>query len=138
MLAKSATLHRRNMKPSPVGRVSLRGPAALLMAAAVAGPGSKTGQALMIRQLANMARALFLAQQATQQARIATQLSKTIQGRLREVAEQLPSVDEHGHLVKGEKIPQRSPGSPVPNPVRTPTRAPTPLFDPSRDSGIER
>lgn len=137
MLAKSATLHRRNMKPSPVGKVSLRGPATLLMAATVAGPGSRTGQALMIRQLANMARALFMAQKDTQQARIATQLSKTIQGRLREVAEQLPTVDERGHQVTGPQAP-RGPGSPVPNPVQTPTTAPTPLFDPSRDSGIER
>lgn len=138
MLAKSATLHRRNVKPSPVGKVSLRGPASLLMAAAVAGPGSRTGQALMIRQLANMARALFLAQKDTQQARIATQLSKTIQGRLREVAEQLPTVDERGHQVSGPQAAPRGPGSPVPNPVQTPTPAPTPLFDPSRDSGIER
>jgi hypothetical protein len=139
VLARSAALHQRHPKTDevrkPVQGLSLRGPATLMLAA-VAAPGSKTGQALMIRELGNMTRALYRAQQATSQARTAAHLSTTIQGRLREVANQLPRVDEKGRVVPTKTGPQRTPSSPVPNQVQAPT--PAPLFDPNRDSGIGR
>jgi len=138
VLARSAALHKRNARPTSTSQVSLRGPATMLMAAAVAGPGSKTGQALMIRQLANMARALYLAQRQTAQVRTAARLSRTIQDRLREVAKQLPTVDERGQVVPPKAPAPRAPGSPVPNPVQAPEHAPAPLFDPGRDRGTER
>lgn len=139
VLARSAALHRRHPRTDevrqPVQGLSLRGPATLMLAYAAAS-GSKTGQALMIRELGNMTRALYRAQQATSQARTAAHLSTTIQGRLREVANQLPRVDEKGRAVPTKSTPQRTPGSPVPNQVQAPT--PARLFDPSRDSGIGR
>lgn len=139
VLARSAALHKRNttgLKAIGAGRgVSLRGPATLMLAA-VAAPNSKTGQALMMRELGNMTRALYLSQKATSQARTAAHLSRTIQGRLREVAKQLPKVDDKGRVVPVKSGPSRVPGSPVPNQIQTP--APVPLFDPSREGGIGR
>lgn len=145
VLARSASLHRRNVQPSAVGKMSMRGPATLLMAVAAA-PGSKTGQALLMRQLLNTTRALFLAQQASSQARSARQLSHTIQHRLAEVVNALPSIEttsvepEARATAKraGEK--GRTPASPVPGQIVPPTPAPKTMYGPKQGRGndIER
>jgi len=55
-LARSAAVHARTVTQRPGRPVSLRGPAFLLMQPA-ANPSSRTGQALLIRQLGNTLRA---------------------------------------------------------------------------------
>lgn len=138
VLARAASLHRRNVKPSPIAKMSMRGPASLLMMAA-AGPGSKTGQALLMRQLLNMTRALFLAQQATAQARTARQLSQTIQTRLAEVVKTLPSIEEP--QTPGQPTGKgRTPASPVPGHLAPPAPAPKTMYGPKQGRGndIER
>lgn len=137
VLARSAALHRRNVKPSPVPKMSMRGPATLMMAMA-AGPGSKTGQALLMRQLLNTTRALFLAQQATSQARTARQLSDTIQNRLAEVVKTLPSIEPSLETSSTERTgggKGRGPVSPVPGQIVPPTHVPKTMFGPAQGPG---
>lgn len=138
-LAASAALHARNTKPAPIRGLSMRGPAYMLMALA-AGTDSRTGQAIIMRQLLNTLRALHDAQVASGQARTAAHLADTVRIQLALVVEQLPRVETVGigaSPVAPEGV--RGPGSPIPNRIN-PSRARSTRQgnDRSRDSGFER
>ena len=142
VLARAAALHKRNIVPSKIGRVSMQGSASLLM---MAGSGSRTGQAMLMRQLLNTTRALYLAQQATAQARSAEQLSRSIQTRLNKVVDTLPKLDQDGRPTT-KAGPGTGPGtsrglgSPVPGQLAEPAPAPKTMYGPGqgRGSGVER
>lgn len=137
-LAKSAAQHPRNTRPAPVRGLSMRGPAYMLMALA-AGTDSRTGQAIIMRQLLNTLRALHDAQVATGQARTASQLAETVRGQLAQIVDNLPSL-ETVEVGNATTVPAgTSPVSPVPNKI-APARERTTQHgrDTGRDTGFER
>ena len=118
-LARSAAVHARTVTQRPGRPVSLRGPAFLLMQLA-ANPSSRTGQALLIRQLGNTLRAIHQAQAATAQARQGQQLVELVRERLVQVAAALPDEPPRRPLNAQEAAqPNRTPliGRPYDHPV---------------------
>lgn len=89
VMGRGAALHRRAVGPRPSRPLSLRGPA-LLVASLAAGPGSRTGQALLLRELLNLMRAVNLSLAASRQAREATRIEEAVRGRLRHLQATLP------------------------------------------------
>jgi hypothetical protein len=137
-LAKSAAQHPRNTRPAPVRELSMRGPAYLLMAVA-AGTDSRTGQAIIMRQLLNTLRALHDAQVATGQARTASQLADTVRGKLAQIVHTLPTIEAVESAGSAAATDRRSPVSPVPNEIKPAReRAAQQRGANSRDAGFER
>lgn len=151
-LARSAELRRHPVRPQRAGKVSASGAALLLMSAAKGGRGA-VAQAVMLRQLANLAKAVYDMHRADQDARRAAQIERAIRRDLATVSARLPDPGPVGHpdtraaeavrtAQQAQSGPQRTPGSPVPNRV-DPERARIPAGSrtgPStdRDHGIDR
>lgn len=145
-LARSAELRRAGVKNvRTAGRVSAAGAALLLISAAKGGRGV-VAQAILLRQLANLAKALYDMHRADQDARRALQIERAIRGDLASVASRLPSPGPAGGGAGAEAVrgampalqsPPRAMGSPVPARLeperrRTPSAAPN---DPGRGVG---
>lgn len=145
-LARSAELRRRPPRPERAPKVSASGAALLLMSAAKGGRGA-VAQAALLRQLANLAKALYDMHRADQDARRAAEIERAIRRELAAVSARLPDPGPVGHPDAGAaavvrtarqaQTSSRPPGSPVPNPIEMQQRR-TPAGRPSTDHGIER
>lgn len=89
-LARSAQVRARQVRPRRADLPSARG-AALLFASAARGGHGEFAQAVLLRQLANTARALHDAHLAVGEARRAAEIAAAVRGQLQLVAERLPS-----------------------------------------------
>lgn len=152
-LARTAELRRRPVRPQRAPKASASGAALLLISAAKGGRGA-VAQAVMLRQLANLAKAVYDMHRADQDARRAAQIERAIRTDLAKVSGRLPDPGPAGDSKGAEAVraaraaqatgPQRTPGSPVPNRIE-PDRARTPAaaattrgHGTSRDQGIDR
>lgn len=146
-LARTAELRRRPVRPERAPKASASGAALLLIAASKGGSGA-VAQAVILRQLANLAKAVHDMHRADQDARRAAQIERAVRGELASVSARLPTpvlvgADTQAQAAvrvaqQGQSQPVRTPGSPVPNriePVR-PRTSTTPSKD--RDQGIDR
>lgn len=143
---RSAELRRRPPRPERAPKVSASGAALLLMSAAKGGRGA-VAQAALLRQLANLAKALYDMHRADQDARRAAEIERAIRRELAAVSARLPDPGPVGHPDAGAaavvrtarqaQTSSRPPGSPVPNPIEMQQRR-TPAGRPSTDHGIER
>ena len=151
-LARTAELRRRPVRPQRAPKASASGAALLLISAAKGGRGA-VAQAVMLRQLANLAKAVYDMHRADQDARRAAQIERAIRTDLAKVSARLPDPGPAGDSKGAEAVraaraaqatgPQRTPGSPVPNRIepnrtRTPAAASTRGHGTSRDQGIDR
>jgi hypothetical protein len=152
-LARTAELRRRPVRPERAPKASASGAAMLLISAAKGGRGA-VAQAVMLRQLANLAKAIYDMHRADQDARRAAQIERAIRGDLATVSARLPDPGPVGHPdTKAAEVvrtarqaqggPQRTPGSPVPNriePQRPRTATAAGRYGPGaeRDHGVER
>jgi Relaxase/Mobilisation nuclease domain len=91
VLAVSAQTTHRPVVARRAGTVSVSGAAMLLASVARGGRGT-TGQAVMLRQLANLARAVHDVHRATGEARRASEIAAAERDHLRVVAARLPQV----------------------------------------------
>jgi hypothetical protein len=125
-LARSAQLRAHQVQPRRAGLPSARGAALLLASVAHGGTGT-VAQAVLLRQLANTAKALHDAHAATGQADRAAEIAATVRAQLATVTAALPAVPVHApptsvgqqaagavQLAEGGQAPLRAPGSPVP------------------------
>jgi len=151
-LARTAELRRQPMRPERAPKASASGAALLLISAAKGGRGA-VAQAVMLRQLANLAKAVHDMHRADQDARRAAQIERAIRRDLATVSARLPDPGPVGHsdtkaaeavraARQAQGSPQRPPGSPVPNRIepgreRTTTAARAGL-NKDRDHGIDR
>lgn len=152
-LARTAELRRRPVQPERAPKASASGAAMLLISAAKGGRGA-VAQAVMLRQLANLAKAIHDMHRADQDARRAAQIERAIRGDLATVSARLPDPGPVGRPdTKAAEVvrtarqaqagPQRTPGSPVPNRIeaqrpRTATAAGRYGPGAERDHGVER
>lgn len=88
-LARSAHLRERPLRPIPAGMVSASGAAMLLAAGAKGGRGA-VAQAVMLRQLAGLSKAVFDAHRADQDARRAAAIERAMRRDLAQVSARLP------------------------------------------------
>lgn len=117
LLARSAAQHRRST-PLPRARVSMHGTASALIGLAVAGPSSKTGQAIVIRELMRTVRAIGAAHDATRQSRYAAAVATGLRRDLEQVATQLkPALQQATEPPAGPASTTRPPGQPLPNQI---------------------
>lgn len=100
-LAVSAQTHRRPVKPRQPQMGSVTGTAMLLASAARGGRGT-TAEAIMLRQLVNLAGSIHDAAQASGEARYAAQLATIERERMRSIAARLPRVNAPGHTAGTE------------------------------------
>ena len=149
-LARTAELRRRPVRPERAPKASASGAAMLLISAAKGGRGA-VAQAVMLRQLANLAKAVYDMHRADQDARRAAQIERAIRRDLATVSARLPDPGPTGDSKGAEAVraarqaqggPQRAPGSPVPNRIE-PQRPRTTAASRSgpgaeRDHGIDR
>lgn len=146
-LARSAE-QRTSTRPQQTLGASASG-AALLLASAARGGQGATAQAIMLRQLANLAKALHDMHRAEGDARRAAAIAAAVRGQLATVAARLPDpgpvgladtqAAEAAQLARRGQAPLRSPGSPIPADLNRPhapaagqgprTRAPRPDVD---------
>ena len=151
-LARTAELRRRPVRPERAPRTSASGAALLLISAAKGGRGA-VAQAVMLRQLANLAKAVYDMHRADQDARRAAQIERAIRTDLAKVSARLPDPGPTGDSKGAEAVraarqaqggPQRAPGSPIPNrieserPRATSTTASKGGPSKDRDHGIDR
>ena len=149
-LARTAELRRRPVRPERAPKASASGAALLLISAAKGGRGA-VAQAVMLRQLANLAKAVYDMHRADQDARRAAQIERSIRRDLATVSARLPDPGPAGDSRAAEAVRTArqaqsgaQPGSPVPNRIE-PERADTTTVGvgkgaPSkdRDHGIDR
>lgn len=148
-LARSAELRSRPQQPQRAGLVSASGAALLLMSAAKGGHGV-AAQAIMLRQLANLAKALYDMHHADQDAKRAAQIERAIRRDLATVSARLPDPGPVGHPAtagaeavrltrQGQPATARPLASPVPRELQPPQRRTrsTSKTGPGRD-GTER
>lgn len=154
-LARTAELRRRPVRPERAPQASASGAALLLISAAKGGRGA-VGQAVMLRQLANLAKAVHDMHRADQDARRAAHIERVIRTELAKVSARLPDPGPSGDSRGAQAVraaqaaqagaPERTPGSPVPNLIEPQTARPTtgagtrgsgPIGT-SRDQGIDR
>jgi len=148
-LARSAQLRAHAVRPRPAGLPSARGAALLLASVAHGGTGT-VAQAVLLRQLANTAKALHDAHVAVGEARRAAEIATVIRSQLATVRAALPPVPAAGvaaspvdsetaqaaRLVRAGQPPLRAPGSPVPTDLQgRPARS---TAGPNRDQGLDR
>lgn len=120
--ARSAE-QRTSTRPQRTPGASASG-AALLLASAARGGQGATAQAVMLRQLANLAKALHDMHRAEGDARRAAAIAAAVRGELATVAARLPDPGpvgladteamEAAQLARRGQAPLRRPGSPVP------------------------
>lgn len=135
-LARSAQLRRNPVRAERAGMPSASGAAMLLMSAAQGGQGT-LAQAVLLRQLANTAKALFDMHKAIGEARRADEISNAIRGRLAEVAARMPAPTtptvqpgEAVRVAQAGQVPLRAPGPVLPSQLPT-TPAPKPTKNPA-------
>jgi hypothetical protein len=148
-LAKSAQTKRQSPAPR-LAMASASGAAMLLMQATRGGHGV-AAQAIMLRQLANLAKALYDMHKTAGEARRAAEISAAVRGQLAQVAARLPEPVMAGangpatfdpevaatiQRAQQGQAPMRTPGSPLPNKLE-PGR-PRQATRPGRDRGQER
>lgn len=145
-LAKSAQTRRAPAAPR-LAMASVSGAAMLLVQATRGGKGM-AGEAIMLRQLANLAKALHDMHQTAGEARRAAEISAVVRGQLALVASRLPepatvgagAVDarmaETVRCAQQGQSPVRAQGSPVPRALEP--QRPRQVSGPGRDSGQER
>ncbi|UYY83670.1 relaxase/mobilization nuclease domain-containing protein (plasmid) [Arthrobacter sp. YA7-1] len=123
-LSKTAQLRRYPVRPIKSVGPSARGASLVLMAATMGGTGT-VSQAIMLRQLLNVAKAVHDMHKASNDLRRARQLSDLVKNQLSQVAAALPSVPATVPAVDSEateavrastagQTPPRSPGSVLP------------------------
>lgn len=146
-LSKTAQLRRYPVKPIRTVGPSVRGASLILMAATMS--GSKTGaQALMLRQLLNVAKAIHDMHQASNDLRRARQISTMVRTQLSVVAASLPRIPtatavndpaaaEAIRLAREGQAPVRAPGSVLPPKYEQPHSATISRSGPPRPE-IER
>lgn len=150
VLARSAELRARPVRARHAALPSARG-AALLLASAARGGRGPVAEAVLLRQLANTAKALHDAHQAAGDARRAEAIAHTVRTQLAAVSARLPALDETGSAIavddaqateaarlaaRGQSAP-RPPGSPVPTPLGEPRPAVRPA-PATKDSEVQR
>ena len=145
-LAKSAQTRRAPAAPR-LAMASASGAAMLLVQATRGGKGM-AGEAIMLRQLANLAKALHDMHQTAGEARRAAEISAVVRGQLALVASRLPepatvgagAVDarmaETVRCAQQGQSPVRAQGSPVPRALEP--QRPRQVSGSGRDSGQER
>lgn len=149
-LAKTAELRRHPVRPERVPKASAAGAAMLLIAASKGGRGT-VAQAAMLRQLANLAKAVHDMHRADQDARRAAEIERAIRGELATVSARLPDPGPVGHSAtkavaavrtarQGQAGPQTPMGSPIPNRIdpQRPATAATTSTKRDPDPGINR
>ncbi|WP_354508650.1 relaxase/mobilization nuclease domain-containing protein [Oerskovia enterophila] len=147
-LAKSAQTRHRPERPTKAGMVAVSGAAMLLASAARGGQGT-AAQAIMLRQLANLAKAVHDVHRASGEARRAAEIAAAERNHLRRLAARLPQPVASGtgvplapevaatmQRVQQGHAPAGRPGSPVPNTIE-PTRVRS-TTKPGADRGPER
>jgi hypothetical protein len=133
-LARSAQLRAYEMRPRTAGMPSAKGAALLLASVAHGGTGT-VAQAVLLRQLANTAKALHDAHRAAGDARRAAEIARAVRAELATVGASLPAptmptpvgagtspgqrgsdeqAAEAARLARAGQVPLREPGSPVP------------------------
>jgi hypothetical protein len=131
VLARSAQVRARVAQPQRAPGPSARGAAMLLSSIAHGGRGP-VAEAVLLRQLANTAKALHDAHQAVGEARTAAAIADTVRTQLAVVARDIappseaPALDEAvaeaARLAAAGQLPARPPGSPVPGVTASPER----------------
>ncbi len=148
-LARSAELKNTPLRSRPAGQAGAYGAAMLLATATSKGHGLAQ-QAMLLRQLANLAKALHDMHQADADARRAAQIAASVRGQLATVAAALPAAgptaaDAGGDREASDAVRIATQGhtplrSPIPGPL-DPTRKPaakTGRATPTRHTGPER
>lgn len=148
-LARTAELRRVPVKPQRAGMPSASGAALLLISTAKGGRG-QVAQAVLLRQLANLAKAVYDMHRADKDARRAAQIERAIRRDLATVSARLPDPGPVGHPAtkaaeavraarQAQAGPQRPMRSPVPRDLdpQRPRTTTTSRPGPSRD-GIDR
>ncbi|MGM7778973.1 relaxase/mobilization nuclease domain-containing protein [Arthrobacter sp. KNU-44] len=100
-LSKTAQLRRYPVRPIKSVGPSARGASMLLMAATMGGTGT-TAQAIMLRQLLNVAKAVHDMHKASNDLRRAQQINDLVRKQLSQVAAALPSIPGPVQAVDGE------------------------------------
>lgn len=151
-LARSAQLRRRPVRPQRAGLVSASG-AAMLLASGAKGGRGQVAQAAMLRQLANLSRALFDAHRAMQDAQRAAEIERAVRRDLASVAARLPDPGPVGHpdtraaeamrvARSAQAAPAREAGSPIPSTLAADRGRTTTPVAPTQgrdgDTGISR
>lgn len=149
-LARTAELRRRPVRPERAASVSASGAALLLISAAKGGRGA-VSQAVLLRQLANLAKAVYDMHRADQDARRAAEIERAIRRDLATVSARLPDPGPVGQpdsraaevvrtARQAQSDPQYASGSPVPNRIETERARRTAGNAPSTDRhhGIDR
>jgi|GEM_PF-278343 len=151
ILARSAQLRARQVRPQRAGLPSAKG-AALLLASVAAGGSGTVAEVVLLRQLANTVKALHDAHVATGDAQRAAEINEVMTVRLNAVYARLPAAPastataggdpqavEAARVARQGQLPARAPGSPLPGAVDPPARWPVQRPDLDRDrSDIER
>lgn len=106
-LAKSAQTRHRPVRPTKAGMVAVSGAAMLLASAARGGQGT-AAQAIMLRQLANLAKAVHDVHRASGEARRAAEIAAAERNHLRRLAERLPQP-----VAAGQAVPASGAGAPL-------------------------
>ena len=105
--ALSQSAQTRTQKPAPAGRgVSLAGTAMLLAAAARSGGDPAIAQALILRQMLNLMKAIADAHAATGDARRYQGIERAVREQLAHVARQLPDPDTAAVSVTDGQVPR--------------------------------
>lgn len=136
-LARTAELRRRPVRPRNAPVPSAAGAALLLLSASQSGRG-QMAQAVMLRQLANLAKAIHDMHKADQDSRRAAQIERAVRGDLAKVAAWLPEPGPVGHhaseaaetvrrarVAQGRTATAEPMSSPLPNTI-SPDRPRTP------------
>ncbi|MFZ4843979.1 relaxase/mobilization nuclease domain-containing protein [Mycetocola saprophilus] len=151
VLARSAQTRRAPIQPKPAGMASFAG-TAMLLAVAVKGGKGAAAQALMIRQLATLAKAVFDAARASGEARQAAAIRDAERNNLRGVHERLeqlsvtvsktsvavldPELEAVKARINAGQVNATQIDSPIPHRVE-PTKAKQPTTGPEQ-TGLER
>lgn len=124
-LGRSAQLRERPVKEPAIRRHSWIGTASVLAAATTNGNGLMA-QAVLLRQLANLAKAVHDAHRAVRDARQAQHIADTVRRELATVAARLPDAGVAAHataIAAAQQArtagPSESPGSPLPSKLPT-------------------
>jgi hypothetical protein len=123
-LSKTAQLRRYPVRPIRTPGPSARGASLMLMAASMGGSGT-AAQAIMLRQLLNVAKAIHDMHKASNDLRRARQISHMVKHHLSQVAAALPSIPAAAATVDAEaaaavrastagQVTGRAPGSVLP------------------------
>ncbi|MBA3809772.1 MAG: relaxase, partial [Solirubrobacterales bacterium] len=146
-LARSAQLRAHAVRPLRAPLPSMRGASLLLASIAHGGQGT-VSQAVLLRQLANVAKALHDSHRAAGEAQRAAAIERVVREQLATVGTSMPGptlreasvVDEQAlqaaRVASQGQMTPRPPGSPVPTPIAEPE--PKPAVAQPRETEIQR